>query len=192
MLATLHNDYNFTAADRFIHQSSMCFDLSVVQIFSALTSGAMVCVATADARRDPTMLASFMQQASVSVTYFTPTHFSLLLDSSYEVLKQCKNYRIAFFAGERLPTRLVKRFCALQTPATILNTWSPSELVVQTTIAKVTGTQLAEVNIPIGRPMANCRHYIVDSQMHPLPFGFIGEVCVGGAQVGAKCQQVTS
>lgn len=185
MLATLHKDYGFTRADRFLHQSSMCFDLSIVQIFSALTSGATVCVASADARKDPSALALFMQQKSVSVSYFTPTHFSLLLDSSCEVLKQCSDYRVAFFAGERLPTRLVNRFCALQVPATILNTWSPSELVVQTTIAKVTGNQSAQVNIPIGRPMANCRHYIVDSQLNPLPFGFVGEICVGGAQVGA-------
>ena len=185
MLATMNHDYAFTAKDRFLHQSSICFDLSIVQIFSALTCGATVCVATADARKDPSALACFMLDSGVTVTYFTPTHFSLLIDSSTDILQQCQHYRISYFAGERLPTRLVNRFYSLGTPATIYNTWSPSELVVQTTIAKVTGEQSEQVNIPIGFPMANCRHYILDTHLNPLPVGFIGELCVGGAQVGA-------
>lgn len=170
MLATMNHDYAFTASDRFLHQSSICFDLSIVQIFSALTCGATVCVATADTRKDPSALASFMLNSGVTVTYFTPTHFSLLIDSSTDVLQQCQNYRISYFAGERLPTRLVNRFYSLGTPATIYNTWSPSELVVQTAIAKVTGEQSEQVNIPIGFPMANCRHYILDTHLNPSPW----------------------
>lgn len=185
MLATMNHDYSFTTGDRFLHQSSICFDLSIVQIFSALTCGAMVCIATADTRKDPSALASFMQKAGVTVTYFTPTHFSLLIDTSADALQQCTNYRVAYFAGERLPTRLVNRFYSLGTPAIIFNTWSPSEVVVQTAIAKVTGEQSEQVNIPIGYPMANCRHYVLDPQLNALPFGFVGELCVGGAQVGA-------
>ncbi|KAK5100974.1 hypothetical protein LTS08_004580 [Lithohypha guttulata] len=185
MLATMNRDYSFTGHDRFLQQSSLCFDLSIVQIFSALTCGATVCCATSDIRKDPSALAAFMQQQNVTVTYFTPTHFSLLIDSAASTLTHCRDYRISYFAGERLPARVVDRFYALGTPATIYNTWSPSELVVQTAIAKVTREQAQQVSIPIGYPMANCRHYILDPWMNPLPQGFIGELCVGGGQVGA-------
>jgi thioester reductase-like protein len=163
----------------------MCFDLSIVQIFSALTSGATVCIASTPVRKDPARLAKFIQEAGVTVTYFTPTHFALLMESSAQIFRLCANYRIAFFAGERLSARVVDNFRALKTPATILNTWSPSELVVQTTIHRVTESETGDVNIPIGFPMANCRHYILDTQMNPLPAGLIGEICVGGSQVGA-------
>lgn len=185
MLATMNYDYEFTKHDRFLQQSSLCFDLSIVQIFSALTCGATVCCATSDIRKDPAALAAFMQQESVSVTYFTPTHFSLLMDVAANNLTHCRDYRISYFAGERLPARVVDRFYALNTPATVYNTWSPSELVVQTTIGKITNNQSQQVSIPIGYPMANCRHYILDQWMQPLPMGFIGEICVGGGQVGA-------
>ncbi|KAG9238221.1 putative lovastatin nonaketide synthase [Amylocarpus encephaloides] len=185
MLSTLEHDYSFTSNDKFLHQSSMCFDLSIVQIFSALTSGATVCIASTPIRKDPARLAKFIQDTGVTVTYFTPTHFALLIESSAPIFRLCANYRIAFFAGERLSARLVDKFRGLKTPATILNTWSPSELVVQTTIHKVAESETGDVNIPIGFPMANCRHYILDTQMNPLPAGLIGEICVGGAQVGA-------
>lgn len=181
----MQHNYFFTSKDKFLHQSSMSFDLSVVQIFSALTCGATVCVASAGVRKDPSLLAAFIQEAEVTVTYFTPTHFALLIEQSAQVLSKCTNYRLAFFAGERLSARLVDRFRQLGTPATVLNTWSPSELVVQTCIHRVSDAESGDVNIPIGFPMANCRHYILDSQMNPLPRSVVGEICVGGAQVGA-------
>lgn len=185
MLSTLQRDYEFSSSDTFLHQSSICFDLSIVQIFSALTTGATVCVASPDTRKDPAALADFMRNEGVSVTYFTPTQFALLLEHNSEALRECKNYRVAYFAGERLPVRVAKAFYDLQTPATAYNTWSPSELVVQTTIHKVEYPAEDVVSIPIGYPMSNCRHYIVDSRLHPLPAGMIGEIVVGGAQVGA-------
>ena len=184
MLSTLHHDYEFLAKDRFLHHSSICFDLSVVQIFSALTAGATVYVASAETRKDPAALAKFMAQASITVTYFTPTQYALLLEHAQSSLRRCVNYRIAFFAGETLPLRLAKAFYGLGTAATLYNTWSPSELVVQTTIEKVQPSDLGSDSIPIGYPMANARHYILDERCNPVPGGVVGEIAVGGPQVG--------
>lgn len=185
MLSTLHHSYKFSRFDRFLHHSSLSFDLSVVEIFSALTCGAAVCIASAQIKGDPEPLGHFMKQVSVTVTYFTPTKFALLLEACQECLQQCQEYRIAFFAGERLPARVAERFYDLQLRATMYNTWSPSELVVQTAIHKVPrGIAGSTVNIPIGFPIANCAHYIVDTNLNPVPIGVVGEICVGGAQVG--------
>ena len=185
MLSTLYKDHEFSKDDRFLQQSSICFDLSVVQIFSALTSGASIYVATPDVRKDPTLLARYMRDESVSVTYFTPTQFALLLETGTTDLQKCEDYRVAFFAGEKLPVRLAKAFHDLGTSARMYNTWSPSELVVQTTIGEVKKPDTAATNIPIGKPLANCRHYVLDVNLKPLPACVVGELCVGGAQVGA-------
>ncbi|GAB1212188.1 hypothetical protein ATERTT37_001318 [Aspergillus terreus] len=184
MLSTLHHDYRFSSADRFLHHSSISFDLSIVQIFSALTTGARLCVAGAGIRKDPLALATYMAAAQVSITYFTPTQFAMLIESAGSILERMTNYRIAYFAGERLPFRMVKAFYDLKTPAKLYNTWSPSELVVQTTIQSVDYPVDDALNIPIGFPMANTRHYILDSKANPLPMGVVGEIVVGGAQVG--------
>lgn len=184
MLSTLHKDFAFSGCDRFLQQSSMAFDLSIVQIFSALCSGARVCVASSEIRKDPYSLADFMKQQGVTVTYFTPTQFTLLLETNREALQECHDYRVAFFAGERLPVRVARAFYDLATAATVYNTWSPSELVVQTTIAQINNPEESVVNLPIGRPLDNCRHYVLDPRGNPLPPCFVGELVVGGAQVG--------
>lgn len=122
MLSTLHHDYKFGAHNRFLHQPSICFDLSIVQTFSALTAGATLCIASAAVRKDPPLLGTFMQESAVTVTYFTPSQFTMLLEYAKASLKGCYEYRMAFFAGERLPVRVVKTFYDLQTPATLYNT----------------------------------------------------------------------
>lgn len=58
--------------------------------------------------------------------------------------------RERFPAGERLPVRIAKAFYDLHTPATLYNTWSSSELVVQTTIHEVPYPDPNCVDIPIG------------------------------------------
>lgn len=125
-----------------------------------------------------------MAEQSVTVTYFTPTHFSLLLESNIEALRQCREHRIALFNGEVLPPRVVKAVYDLQTPAVVFNGWCPSEVTVQTTIARVPYPNETVNLIPIGYPLDNCRHYILDKRGNPLPAGLLGEIAVGGAQVG--------
>ncbi|KAK8013161.1 lovastatin nonaketide synthase [Apiospora marii] len=186
MLTTLHKDFGFTARDRFLHHSSMSFDLSIVQIFSALTCGASICTASWETRKDPAALADFMRAQGVTVTYFTPTQYGMLMEANAEALRQCADYRVAFFAGERLPVRIAKAFFDLGTPALLYNTWSPSEVVVQTTVARIDRSDLDEnASLPIGFPLDNCRHYILDARQNPVPVGVVGEIYVGGAQVGA-------
>lgn len=184
MLSTLEHDYKFGSKDRFLQQSSISFDLSTVQIWSALCAGACVCVAGSMIRRDPMALAEFMQDEDITVSYFTPTQFALMMEFAPEALRAMENYRVAFFAGERLPVRVAKAFYDLNTPATLYNTWSPSELVVQTAIQKVEYPQDDATDIPIGFPMANCRHYLLDPAGNAVPAGIVGELTVGGAQVG--------
>ncbi|GJN76281.1 putative Hybrid PKS-NRPS biosynthetic cluster [Purpureocillium lilacinum] len=185
MLSTLNKDYGFTHTDNFLAHTTMSFDLSVVQIFGGLTAGATVSVASWETRKDPSALADFMMKEGVSVTYFTPTQFALLMEFNEAALKKCSKYRVAYFAGERLPVRVAKAFYDLGTPATLYNTWSPSELVVQTSIAKISPPDEGVVSLPIGYPMDNCRHYLLDTKGNPVPFGQIGELVVGGVQVGA-------
>ncbi|PNY28233.1 Hybrid Polyketide synthase-nonribosomal peptide synthetase [Tolypocladium capitatum] len=185
MLSTLNKDYGFTHNDNFLAHTTMSFDLSVVQIFGGLTAGATVSVASWETRKDPAALAEFMMKTEISVTYFTPTQFALLMEFNEEALKKCSKYRVAYFAGERLPVRVAKAFYDLGTPATLYNTWSPSELVVQTSISKVSYPDEGVISLPIGYPMDNCRHYLLDTKGNPVPFGQIGELVVGGVQVGA-------
>ena len=141
-------------------------------------------LATQSARQDPVKLAHFMRKASVTITYIPATQFALLLEHNSEDLKQCTSYRQALFAGEYLPIHLVKAIYDLGTPVTIFNQWGPTETTAQTTSHKTSYPGPGDLNLPIGFPIKNCSHYVVDRRLNLVPASVIGEVCIGGAQVG--------
>ncbi|KAJ9490163.1 hypothetical protein VN97_g3106 [Penicillium thymicola] len=183
MLAAMQEKFKFCPDDRFLHQISPSFDLSVVELWSSLAIGAKICIASMGIRHDPVLLGEYMRQESVTVTYFTPTQFALVIEHNGAALAACPDYRIALLCGERLPSRLADAFYRLQCPATLYNAWGPTEAVVQTTLHPVRWPEDDIINIPIGKSLGKCRHYIVDGCMNPLPAGFIGEICIGGPQV---------
>ena len=183
MLSAHNEAHAFSAQDTILFQSSMSFDLSVVQIWGTLTSGATMALASQEARQDPVKLARFMRDAAVTITYFPATQFALLLEHNVEDLRQCVSYRRALFAGEYLPIRLVKAIYDLKTPVTVFNQWGPTETTVQTTSHQASYPGPTDLNLPIGRPLANCSHVVVDRRLRPVPASVVGELCIGGVQV---------
>lgn len=184
MLSTHNKFHGFSKEDIILAHSSMSFDLSVAQMWGSLTSGATMALAAPEARMDPVQLARFMRDANVTITYIPATQYSLLLEYNSDDLRQCTNYRRALFAGEYLPVRLVKAIYDLKTPVAIFNQWGPTETTVQTTSSKIPYPGPTELNLPVGLPIPNNSHYVVDSRMKPVPASVSGEICIGGAQVG--------
>ena len=62
----------------------------------------------------------------------------------------------------------------------IINGYGPTE----TTIVSSYG-EVFDIDISIGKPIANTQIYIVDKYMHPTPIGVTGELCIAGDGVGA-------
>ena len=184
MLSSHSEVHEFTSQDIILAHSSMSFDLSVAQIWGALTSGATMALACQKARQDPVQLACFMRETAVTITYIPATQFALLLEHNSADLKQCLSYRQALFAGEYLPVRLVKAIYDLGTPVTVFNQWGPTETTAQTTSHKAPYPGPGDINLPIGFPIPNNSHYVVDRCLMPVPACVTGELCIGGAQVG--------
>ncbi|MFC3654112.1 AMP-binding protein, partial [Dyella humi] len=84
--------------------------------------------------------------------------------------------------GENLSRATVDLWQAIAPNARIINEYGPTETVVGCTIHEVTdGTPTGF--IPIGRPIANTRIYLLDAQGKPVPLGAVGELYIGGAGV---------
>jgi natural product biosynthesis luciferase-like monooxygenase protein len=81
--------------------------------------------------------------------------------------------------GEALPQALAKELAASR-KGTLTNMYGPTE----TTIWSLThDVEAAEGDIPIGRPIANTRVYILDQFRRPVPIGMPGELYIGGEGV---------
>jgi len=159
--------------DRVLQYASLNFDVSVLDMFSAVLSGATAVVADQETRLSPPRLTELMRRTGVTLTCLPPAVISLLDPHQLPAL------RILIAAGEELTTVLA---LAWQRPGLrLVNGYGPTECTVISTWAEIDGGVLPPA---IGRPATNYRNYVLDADLNPVPVGVVGELHIGGAGVG--------
>jgi amino acid adenylation domain-containing protein len=169
--------FSLSAADRILQNIPFTFDPSVWQIFGALVSGATLVLLPPDRHRDAAFVAAFMAEHGITITDFPPTMLQVILRE--RGLEACRSLRCLFCGGEALPAELPQLFFA-QTGAELFNQYGPTETAIDATFFKCEREGVYAA-IPIGRPIANKRIYLLDAHLQPVPVGVIGQLHVGGA-----------
>ncbi|HEU5269095.1 MAG TPA: amino acid adenylation domain-containing protein [Jatrophihabitans sp.] len=159
--------------DRVLQYASLNFDVSVLDMFTAVLSGATAVVADQQTKLSPPRLTELMRRTGVTLTCLPPAVISLLDPGQLPAL------RILIAGGEELTTVLA---LAWQRPGLrLVNGYGPTECTVISTWAEIDGSVLPP---PIGRPTTNYRNYVLDADLNPVPVGVVGELHIGGAGVG--------
>ncbi|WP_066372160.1 non-ribosomal peptide synthetase [Herbidospora mongoliensis] len=162
--------FDLTPADRVLGFASATFDVSVFETFSALLTGARLCVATDDERLSVDRLQSLMERAGITVIDLPPTVMPLLTPERFTDL------RIAFVGGEAFSGELVNRW---NPGRRLFNGYGPTECTVTMIVEECAGTW--DASPPIGLPMANHVAHVLDGDLRPVPIGVPGELVIGGA-----------
>ncbi|MFE3328148.1 amino acid adenylation domain-containing protein [Streptomyces sp. NPDC059176] len=162
--------FDLTPADRVLGFASMTFDVSVFETFSALMTGARLCLATDDERLSVERLQSLMEQAGITVIDLPPTVMPLLTPERFT------NLRIAFVGGEAFSGELVNRW---NPGRRLFNGYGPTECTVTMIVEECPGSW--DASPPIGLPMANHVAHVLDRELRPVPVGVPGELVIGGA-----------
>ena len=147
--------------------TSLCFDLSIFELFVPLALGGTAVVAD-NALQLPTVAVL----RHVSLVNTVPSAIAELLRSG-EIPASVKTVNLA---GEPLPTALVDALYALPQIERVYDLYGPSEDTTYSTWA------LRRAGMPptIGRPISNTRAYVLDPHRRPVPVGVPGELFLGG------------
>ena len=87
--------------------------------------------------------------------------------------------------GEAAPPALCRRWLHAYPHTALMNGYGPTECSDDVTHHVITEPPAADATqVPIGRPIANMRIYVLDQALTPTPIGVPGELCVGGIGVG--------
>ncbi|MDO8955135.1 MAG: amino acid adenylation domain-containing protein [Gammaproteobacteria bacterium] len=163
------DSFKITKKSIVLQFASISFDAAVSEIFTALTSGAALLIATEAVRHQPESLLKVLKEQQVSVTTLPP---ALLQNIEYEDLP---NLETLVLAGEPCPTKVMAIWGQGRR---LINAYGPTENTVATTMHVY---QKGDLNTNIGRPIDNTLAYILDSKLNPVPVGVIGELYIGGA-----------
>ncbi|MEO0771252.1 MAG: amino acid adenylation domain-containing protein, partial [Cyanobacteria bacterium J06649_4] len=151
--------------------TSVCFDLSIFEIFVPLSSGGSVILAD-----NVLQLPTLPVAQTVTLINTVPTAIAELarinaIPSSVTTIN---------LAGEPIPQTLVQQLYALGSVQQVFNLYGPSE---DTTYSTYTLLSPDDAIVPIGAPIANTQAHVLDSQESPVPIGMPGELYLSGQGV---------
>ena len=153
--------------------TSICFDLSVFEIFAPLSCGGSTMV-----------VKNALALVELSATAAQQVKLLNTVPSAMRELARMKavpaSVRIVNLAGEALPGGLVREIYEACEVEHVFNLYGPSEDTTYSTYAHISRTHDA-ANVPIGKPITNTQVYVLDERMEPLAIGAPGELFIGGA-----------
>lgn len=173
--------FGLTEADRVLQKTPLGFDVSVSEIFWPLASGATLVLASPDGHRDPSYLYDLLRDQGVTVAHFVPSMLQAFLLVNPEPALPCLRYLLT--SGEALPRELQEQCVRVFPQVRKHNQYGPTETAIEVTGWCFDACRHDGV-VPIGRPTANVRTYVLDGVGREQPIGVAGELHIAGVQVG--------
>ncbi|MGW0199150.1 non-ribosomal peptide synthetase, partial [Nonomuraea sp. NPDC003201] len=171
LIAHFAHQLAVSAEDTVLWLTTFSFDISALELFLPLTTGARLAVAPDDARTQGEPLAEALRRYEVTVAQATPTTWRLVID---QVAGQLAGRRV-LCGGEPMPAVLAKRLSA--TGCELYNVYGPTETTIWSTSGRI---DPAAGRVDVGVPIANTKVYVSAPDGRPLPIGTRGELCIAG------------
>ncbi|MEO7362444.1 MAG: amino acid adenylation domain-containing protein [Gemmatimonadaceae bacterium] len=162
---------------RVLQLASLSFDSSTYEIWGPLVHGG-TCVLHQGILPTAKQLGDVLRTQNISALWLTSPMFNSVVDEAPQSFLGLKELLVG---GEALSVSHVRHAQALLPDTILTNGYGPTE---STTFAccyrMLQPLDAAARSVPIGRPIANTRVYILDSRMNPVPIGVAGELYIAG------------
>ncbi|MBX9856136.1 MAG: amino acid adenylation domain-containing protein, partial [Gemmatimonadaceae bacterium] len=176
-LVAMRERLTVSAADRVLATTTSTFDISVLELWLCLSSGATVVVANEDEAHDPNKLWRLLSRARPTIAQATPSQWSIWASGDQTLLTGLR----VLCGGERLSLDLARTLTHAPI-ARLSNVYGPTEATVWATEQTVMAAEVESEcgGVSIGRPLNNTRVYVLDDTLAPVPLGVVGELYLGG------------
>ncbi|WP_338911511.1 non-ribosomal peptide synthase/polyketide synthase [Mycetohabitans rhizoxinica] len=160
---------------RILQFASLGFDVNTSETFIALNSGASLYLPPDTARHDRNELWRYLEKHAITYADIPPALLQAGDDLPY------LSTPVTLILGGEAPSATLLRNLVRQ-GAVVFNAYGPTETTICSTVWRGLQGFNGEV-VPIGRPLANTRIYLLDAHGQPVPLGAVGELYIGGVGV---------
>ena len=170
-------DYaTFGADETFLHFAPISFDASTFEIWGALLNGSPL-VVLPEHVLSLAELAGEIERNGITTLWLTAGLFHQLVDAHPEALA---GVRQLLAGGDVLSVPHARRALAALRGGRLINGYGPTEGTTFACCFPMTAETILGATVPIGRPIANARVYVLDDRREPVPVGVPGELYLGG------------
>ncbi|MBB4637949.1 non-ribosomal peptide synthetase [Longimicrobium terrae] len=184
VVRTVHQpDYvTLGATDRVAQSANLSFDASIFEVWAPLVNGACSVGVDRDVLLDTAAYASALRQRGITHAFITTQLFNRHVRQMPEIFAPLA---AVLFGGEQVDADAVRICLRGGAPGRLLHMYGPSEDTVYATAHHVTAVDDDAATVPIGRPIAATRAYVLDAHGLLCGIGVPGELYVAGEGVAA-------
>jgi amino acid adenylation domain-containing protein len=170
--------------DRFSSHAPFHFDLSILDIYTAIRHAATLVLIDEEVGKRPEALADLIEARGITIWYSAPSILTMLTQHGDLPSHDHSTVRIVCFAGEVFPVTHLRALQRLWPGKRLLNLYGPTETNVCTwyEVAEDIPDERTEP-YPIGRVCSHLRAIVVDSEGSEVAAGDEGELCIAGPSV---------
>jgi amino acid adenylation domain-containing protein len=163
--------------DAVIHQSNVSFDAATFEIWGALLNGGRLVVVPRETVLAPEQLASLLRREQDAWAFFTTAVFNRLVQDAPHAFNGLAH---ALVGGAAVDPKQVSRLFADACRTGLTNVYGPTECTTFAVASPIERVDPARSRLPIGRPIANTRAFVLDPNLRHTPLAVEGQLYLGG------------
>lgn len=180
LLCAAQHTPGFIADDVLVAITTLTFDISVMDMWLPLFTGATLVVATGEESRNPPLLQTLLDCSGATMMEATPGFWRAMVDHGWTTHAPGAAPVRVLCGGESMSRDLADLL--LERAPEVWNMYGPTECTVWVSATRVhAGTAPPAVD----QAMPNAQFYVLDRALQPVPPGITGELVIGGGNVGA-------
>src|SRR5215470_10594766 len=167
LIEWVNRNFSVNIGDRVLFITSLCFDLSVYDIFGILAAGGTIHIAGEEQIRDPQRLLALLCQEPVTFWDSAPAALQQLtpfLTRSNQEIERSQ-LRLVFLSGDWVPVRLPDQVKEVFTNAKVIALGGATEAAIWSNYYPVSSRSSEWVSVPYGKPIQNASYYILDNRI---------------------------
>lgn len=182
LIEWINREFGVGTDDVLLLTSSLCFDLSVYDIFGMLAVGGQIRIALEEDLIDPRRIVQMLFEQDVTFWDSAPAVFHQLVSSlhAFDGGQHIPPLRLAFFSGDWIPLELFGVLKKYFPHCRMIGLGGATEATVWSNFFRVEAMDAGWVSIPYGKPIANARYYVLDENRQQVPWGSRGDLYIGG------------
>lgn len=175
--------FGIDATDRFFGISAFNFDLSVYDVFGALSVGAAIVLPDADRAADPAHWLDLCERHGVTVWNSVPAIVEMLREEAAAEPARLDSLRLVMMSGDRIPPQLPAALLQLQPDLEVVSLGGPTETTIWNILHPIDVADDGSRPVPYGRPNRNNAAFIRAPEGWDRPDWIPGEIWAGGVGV---------
>jgi len=172
----MKTELKVSSADTFLTTTSINFDISFLELFTPLISGASLVLEKRSELQAPEKIEAILNEMKVNTVQFVPSGLKALCDAG--VLRRARYLKNIISGGEKLSRSLQEQIFS-ESESVLINLYGPTEATVYMACWHCRRNSPLRM-VPIGFPIFNASFYILDENLQNVPLGVIGEIYLGG------------